>query len=71
MGRAEAGVALAIKQSGIARRNLLAEREVQFQIEDGKVIISAYQRSSDANLGLPCDIYHLYLMAREIDLPLK
>lgn len=44
---------------------------VQFQIEDGKVIISAYQRSSDANLGLPCDIYHLYLMAREIDLPLK
>ena len=44
---------------------------VQFQIEDGQVIISAYQRSSDANLGLPCDIYHLYLMAREIDLPLK
>ena len=71
MGRAEAGVALAIKQSGIARRNLLAEREVQFQIEDGQVIISAYQRSSDANLGLPCDIYHLYLMAHEIDLPLK
>ena len=44
---------------------------VQFQIEDGQVVVSAYQRSSDANLGLPCDIYHLYLMAREIDLPLK
>ena len=27
MGRAEAGVALSIKQSGIVRRNLLAERE--------------------------------------------
>ncbi len=44
---------------------------VQFQIEDGQVVLSAYQRSSDANLGLPCDIYHLYLMARQINLPLK
>lgn len=44
---------------------------VQFQIEDNQVVLSAYQRSSDANLGLPCDIYHLYLMARQIDLPLK
>jgi thymidylate synthase len=44
---------------------------VQFQIEDGELIVSAYQRSSDANLGLPADIYHLYLMARQIDLPLK
>lgn len=43
---------------------------VQFQIDDGRLVISAYQRSSDANLGLPSDIYHLYLMAREIDLPL-
>lgn len=33
--------------------------------------MSAYQRSSNANLGLPADIYHLYLMARQIDLPLK
>lgn len=44
---------------------------VQFQIDDGKLVLSAYQRSSDANLGLPADIYHLYLMARQIDLPLK
>ena len=44
---------------------------VQFQIEYGELVISAYQRSSDANLGLPADIYHLYLMARQIDLPLK
>ena len=44
---------------------------VQFQIEDGGVIVSAYQRSSDASLGLPSDIYHRYLMAREIELPLK
>ena len=44
---------------------------VQFQIDGGGLVVSAYQRSSDANLGLPSDIYHLYLMARQIDLPLK
>ena len=44
---------------------------VQFQIDDGQLVVSAYQRSSDANLGLPADIYHLYLMARHIDFPLK
>ena len=44
---------------------------VQFQIDDGELVLSAYQRSSDANLGLPADIYHLYLMAPQIDLPLK
>ncbi len=44
---------------------------VQFQIEGGELVVSAYQRSSDANLGLPADIYHLYLMSRQVDLPLK
>lgn len=44
---------------------------VQFQIDESELVVSAYQRSSDANLGLPSDIYHLYLMARQIDLPLK
>ena len=44
---------------------------VQFQIEEGELVVSAYQRSSDANLGLPADIYHLYLMSSQIDLRLK
>ncbi len=44
---------------------------VQFQIDEGELVVSAYQRSSDANLGLPADIYHLYLMAKQIDVPLK
>lgn len=44
---------------------------IQFQIDSGRLVISAYQRSSDASLGLPADIYHLYLIARQIDLPLK
>lgn len=44
---------------------------IQFQIDNGKLVISAYQRSSDASLGLPADIYHLYLISRQIELPLK
>lgn len=44
---------------------------IQFQIDGGELVISAFQRSSDANLGLPSDLYQLYLIARMIDLPLK
>ena len=44
---------------------------IQFQIEEGELVLSAYQRSSDASLGLPSDIYHLYLIAKQIELPLK
>lgn len=44
---------------------------IQFQIDGGELVLSAYQRSSDANLGLPADIYHLYLISRQINLPLK
>lgn len=44
---------------------------VQFQIEAGKLFVTAYQRSSDASLGLPCDIYHLYLISKQINVQLK
>lgn len=44
---------------------------IQFQIDCGELGVSAYQRSSDANLGLPSDIYHLYLISRQINFPLK
>jgi thymidylate synthase len=44
---------------------------IQFQIDNGKLVLTAYQRSSDANLGLPADIYHLYLISRQIEMPLK
>lgn len=43
---------------------------VQFQIEEGRLLLTAYQRSSDASLGLPADIYHLYLISRQVGLPL-
>lgn len=44
---------------------------IQFQIDNDRLIISAYQRSSDASLGLPADIYHLYLISRQINIQLK
>lgn len=44
---------------------------IQFQIDGGELVLTAYQRSSDANLGLPADIYHLYLIARLVELPLR
>lgn len=44
---------------------------IQFQIDGDGLVLTAYQRSSDASLGLPADIYHLYLISRQIDLPLK
>lgn len=44
---------------------------IQFQIIKNKLLITAYQRSSDANLGLPSDIYHLYLISRKIGVELK
>lgn len=43
---------------------------VQSQIEDGRLLLTAYQRSSDASLGLPSDIYHLYLISRQVEFPL-
>ena len=44
---------------------------VQFQIDNGGLVMTAYQRSSDANLGLPSDMYQLYLISRQINLPLN
>lgn len=58
-------------QTGVESNQMPCLSLIQFQIDDGELVISAYQRSSDANLGLPSDIYHLYLISRQIDLPLK
>ena len=44
---------------------------VQFQIDNGGLVMTAYQRSSDANLGLLSDMYQLYLISRQIHLPLN
>lgn len=62
---------LFLGEIGIESNQMPCLSLVQFQIDEGELVVSAYQRSSDASLGLPSDIYHLYLMARQIELPLK
>lgn len=62
---------LFLGETGIESNQMPCLSLVQFQIDEGELVVSAYQRSSDANLGLPADIYHLYLISRQIDLPLK
>lgn len=62
---------LFLGETGIESNQVPCLSLVQFQIDEGQLVVSAYQRSSDASPGLPSDIYHLYLMARQIELPLK
>lgn len=62
---------LFLGETGVESNQMPCLSLVQFQIDDGELVLSAYQRSSDANLGLPADIYHLYLISRQIDVPLK
>lgn len=57
--------------NGVVQRRLMLPEGIPYVDIYGYLVLSAYQRSSDANLGLPADIYHLYLMARQIELPLK
>ncbi len=44
---------------------------IQFQLDNGELVLSVYQRSNNANLELPAVIYHLYLIVRQIEVPLK
>ena len=62
---------LFLGETGVESNQMPCLSLVQFQIDNGELVVSAYQRSSDANLGLPADIYHLYLISRQIDVPLK
>lgn len=62
---------LFLGETGVETNQAPCLNLIQFQIDEGRLVVSAYQRSSDANLGLPADIYHLYLISRQIELPLK
>lgn len=62
--------------NGLETNQLPCISTIQFQLEnedDGtlSLVVSAYQRSSDANLGLPSDLYQLYLISNLIGIPLK
>lgn len=62
---------LFLGETGVESNQVPCLSLIQFQIDCGELVVSAYQRSSDANLGLPSDIYHLYLISRQINFPLK
>lgn len=44
---------------------------IQFQIFENKLNITVYQRSADSNLGLPSDLYQIYLISKLINLKLN
>ena len=69
--RSSKNYVLFLGQTGVETNQMPCLSLIQFQIDAGELVVSAYQRSSDANLGLPSDIYHLYLISRQINIPLK
>lgn len=62
---------LFLGETGVETPQLPCVSLIQFQISNNKLQMSCYIRSSDANLGLPSDLFHLYLIAGMIDVPLE
>lgn len=61
---------LFIGETGVPTNQLPCLSLIQFQISNNKLHISVYQRSADSNLGLPSDIYQIFLISELIDIPL-
>jgi len=61
---------LFIGETGVETNQLPCLSLIQFQICEQKLYISVYQRSADSNLGLPSDIYQIFLISELIDVEL-
>jgi thymidylate synthase len=61
---------LFIGETGVETNQLPCLSLIQFQISEGELHMSVYQRSADSNLGLPSDIYQMYLVSKMIEIPL-
>ena len=61
---------LFIGETGIKTNQLPCLSLIQFQISEDCLYITVYQRSADSNLGLPSDIYQIFLISQLIDIPL-
>ena len=66
---------LFIGETGVETNQLPCLSLIQFQIvqyTNGKeeLLITVYQRSADSNLGLPSDLYQMYLISKMIDIEL-
>lgn len=62
---------LFIGETGVKTNQLPCLSLIQFQISDKKLFMSIYQRSADSNLGLPSDIYQMFLISQLIDIDLS
>ena len=61
---------LFIGETGIETNQLPCLSLIQFQISEGQLFITVFQRSADCSLGLPSDLYQVSLIAKMIDIPL-
>ncbi len=68
--RSSKNYVLFIGETGVQTNQLPCLSLIQFQISDGELYMSVYQRSADSNLGLPSDIYQMYVISQLIDRPL-
>lgn len=68
--RSSKNYVLFIGETGVETNQLPCLSLIQFQISDGELHMSVYQRSADSSLGLPSDIYQMYLISKMIDIPL-
>jgi thymidylate synthase len=69
--RSSKNYVLFIGDSEVETNQLPCLSLIQFQIIDGKLDMTVYQRSADCNLGLPSDIYQMFLVSQMIDIPLN
>ncbi len=68
--RSSKNYVLFIGETGVETNQLPCLSLMQFQISDGELYITVFQRSADSSLGLPSDIYQTTLIADMIDVPL-
>ena len=68
--RSSKNYVLFIGATGIETNQLPCLSLMQFQISQGELYITVFQRSADSSLGLPSDIYQTTLIADMIDVPL-
>ena len=61
---------LFIGETGIETNQLPCLSLIQFQISEDELYITVYQRSADSSLGLPSDIYQVFLISKLINIPL-
>tara|TARA_B110000902_G_scaffold256870_1_gene324236 strand:+ start:554 stop:1195 length:642 start_codon:yes stop_codon:yes gene_type:complete len=61
---------LFLGETGVPTNQLPCISLIQFQICEGLLYLTIYQRSADSNLGLPCDLYQARLIAQQVNVPL-